>query len=72
MVLHSETGLPVQHPGSFTDYVPASRAFSFQVPLLELAILEWVALPSNELILSSELVETFGALGTRHPRWLQA
>ncbi|ARS53527.1 type IV toxin-antitoxin system AbiEi family antitoxin domain-containing protein [Kushneria konosiri] len=72
MVLHSEKGLPAQLPGSFTDYAPAGRAFSLRVSTPERAILEWIAVTSNELLFSSELVDTFDGLNTLRPRRLQA
>lgn len=72
MVLHSEKGLPVQLPGSFTDYASAGRTFSLQISTPERAILEWIAVTPNELLFSSELVDTFGGLNTLRPRRLQA
>lgn len=72
VVLHSEKTLPVQLPGSFIDYALASRAFSLQVSTPERAILEWIAVTPNELLFSSELVDTFGGLNTLRPRRLQA
>ncbi|MFI0472018.1 type IV toxin-antitoxin system AbiEi family antitoxin domain-containing protein [Halomonas sp. HMF6819] len=72
MLLHSEKGLPAQLPGSFTDYAPDGRAFSLQVSTPERAVLEWIAVTPNELLFSSELVDTFGGLNTLSPRRLQA
>ncbi|MDH2374861.1 hypothetical protein F8A90_06440 [Cobetia sp. cqz5-12] len=72
LVLHSEKGLPAQLPGSFTDYAPDGRAFSLQVSTPERAVLEWIAVTSNELLFSSELVDTFSGLNTLRPRRLQA
>jgi len=72
IVHHSEKGLPVQLPGSFTDYAPGGRAFSLQVSTPERAVLEWIAVTPNELLFSSELADTFGGLNTLRPRRLQA
>ena len=72
MVLHSEKGLPVQLPGSFTDFAPDGWAFSLQVSTPERAIMEWIAVTPNELLFNSELVETFGGLNTLRPHQLQA
>jgi len=72
LVLHSEKGLPAKLPGSFTDYAPDGRAFSLQVSTPERAVLEWIAVTSNELLFSSELVDTFSGLNTLRPRRLQA
>src|SRR5699024_7903086 len=72
IVLHSEKGLPVRLPGSFTTHEPAGRAFGLQVSTPERAILEWIALTPNALLFGDELVDTFGGLNTLRPRRLQA
>lgn len=71
-VLHTEKGLPRQIPGSFTSYASAGKSFSLQISTPERAILEWIAVTPNELLFSSELVDTFSGLNTLRPRRLQA
>lgn len=71
-VLHTEKGLPRHLPGSFNDYEPPGKAFTLQVSTPERAILEWIAVTPNELLFSSELVDTFSGLNTLRPRRLQA
>ncbi|MDG4868010.1 type IV toxin-antitoxin system AbiEi family antitoxin domain-containing protein [Guyparkeria sp. 1SP6A2] len=70
--LHTESGLPAHLPGSFRDYEPPIGAFTLQISTPERAILEWVAITTNELLFSSELVDTFSGLNTLRPRRLQA
>ena len=70
--LHRDKGLPAHLPGSFTDYNPPRVGFSLRVSTPERAILEWIAITPNELLFSSELVDTFTGLNTLRPRRLQA
>jgi len=70
--LHSDKGLPVHLPGSFTDYALRSGAFSLTISTPERAILEWVAVTPTDLLFSSKLVDTFTGLNTLRPRRLQA
>lgn len=72
IALHQDKGLPMDLPGSFTDYNPPRMGFSLRVSTPERAILEWVAVTPNELLFSSELVDTFTGLNTLRPRRLQA
>lgn len=70
--LHRNKELPVDLPGSFTDYIPPSLGFTLRVSTPERAILEWIAITPNELLFSSELVDTLTGLNTLRPRRLQA
>lgn len=70
--LHRDKGLPGDLPGSFTDYNPSGVGFSLRVSTPERAIIEWVAVTPNELLFSSEMVDTFTGLNTLRPRRLQA
>lgn len=49
----------------------ASRAFDLQISTPERAVLEWIAVTSNELLFGNELVDTFNGLNTLRPRRLQ-
>ncbi|MGM0516756.1 MAG: type IV toxin-antitoxin system AbiEi family antitoxin domain-containing protein [Pseudomonadota bacterium] len=69
---HTESGLPTHLPGSFTDYQPPSGAFTLQVSTPERAVLEWIAISTNPLLFSSDMVDTFSGLNTLRPRRLQA
>ncbi|MFO7582457.1 type IV toxin-antitoxin system AbiEi family antitoxin domain-containing protein [Guyparkeria sp.] len=69
---HTESGLPTHLPGSFTDYQPPSGAFALQVSTPERAVLEWIAVSTNALLFSSDMVDTFSGLNTLRPRRLQA
>lgn len=70
--LHRDKGLLGDLPGSFTDYNPPRVGFSLRISTPERAILEWVAITPNELLFSSELVDTLTGLNTLRPRRLQA
>lgn len=71
-VLHTVQGLPQSLPGSFSDYELSGKAFTLQISTPERAILESIAVTPNELLFSSELVDTFNGLNTLRPRRLQA
>lgn len=72
VVLQPEKGLSTALSGSFTDYAPDGRAFRLSIATPERAVLEWMAVTPNELLFSSELVDTFSGLNTLRPRRLQA
>ncbi|QTF93163.1 type IV toxin-antitoxin system AbiEi family antitoxin domain-containing protein [Halomonas sp. BM-2019] len=67
-----EKGLPVDLSGSLTDYNPPGVGFVLRISTPERAILEWIAITPNDLLFSSELVDTFTGLNTLRPRRLQA
>jgi len=72
IAFHTDGSLPPSLAGSFERVEPSSKAFALTISTPERAILEWVAVTPNELLFSSELVDTFDGLNTLRPRRLQA
>ncbi|QJQ97780.1 type IV toxin-antitoxin system AbiEi family antitoxin domain-containing protein [Halomonas sp. PGE1] len=70
--LHQNKGLPVDLSGSLMDYNPPGVGFALRISTPERAILEWIAITPNDLLFSSELVDTFTGLNTLRPRRLQS
>src|SRR5690554_8158472 len=69
--LHQDKGLPVDLSGSFKDYNPPRVGFALRISTPERAILEWIAITPNDLLFSSELVDTFRGLNALRPSRLQ-